>query len=284
MYNAQDVVHWDREDWKKYLLEIDQLELEGCLLNRGISPLLYIFEKCILPFNDPPSSLLVDAAQRFATHPPELTARPLDKIGEYQPSKAELYTFKHYFLQIKRQKSDTDYKKLIEEILTEAKRYPGNPQFYNLAIVGYGLMEDYSGAYKLAKKAFSQFPNYIFAKINYMDALVRNKEYRKVEKILNSKYLLEDLYPDRTLFHYSEYKHYYRILIDYLFKSQQFVAGWIFYKAFIESPYFRDKQLQEVKMPLGESVTNLAKFVIIFLNHYEKKSGCILQLFEKLGV
>jgi len=89
------------------------------------------------------------------------------------------------------------------------------------------------------------------------------------------------MYPRRNVFHYSEYKNYYLVFIEYLIHSGQYDAGWHFYKAFVEISYEHSAALEDIRLSLGASMGN---FVVKWIDLYMETEGSIDELLKYLGV
>ncbi|HTN35820.1 MAG TPA: hypothetical protein VL053_02025 [Arachidicoccus sp.] len=282
-YDRSEVADWTRAQWDQYFSETRGMDISVILL-KGISPLLYIFEKSILPFSEAPDAVLSDAIHRFSRNAIELTNTPLNKIGNYSISEAETAIFTGYFVQVTRQSPNTNYAQLIRDILIAAKKYPQNPQFQNLIFICYQICNNKSAARKVAKTNFKQFPDYLFAKINYIDSLLDKQRYDRITEVLDSQFLLEDIYPDRSQFHYSEYKHFYRLLITYLLESNQFAAGWAFYEAFLKSPHYNSIHLKDIRTSLKYNLISLAKLALHWIDSIVPYGKMTVHLYRQLGV
>lgn len=282
-YKPNEVEGWTKKQWGQYLSLIKSKDLFDCLLI-GVTPLFYVFEKCIFSLVDTQDQGLVDSIERLVRLPTRLTAEPLKKIGQYKISEEEMSFYRKYFKQISRQNPSSDYKGMIRELRAISSEYPENPQFYNLENACHQSLQDEVAIYESAKKTYTKFPEYLFAKINYIQALTNREEFDTVEMVLNGKYILEEMYPERNEFHYSEYKQYYLVLCEYLIESGQFSAGWLLYKAFVQSPNYEASDLDDIRLVFGTKIIKVANIAVNWLKlHNDNLKGKQL-LYKDLGV
>ncbi len=90
---------------------------------------------------------------------------------------------------------------LVERI----EKYPDVLPFYNYLTVAYARMGDMEEAKTLVKGLYEKRPDYLFAKLNYIDLCVNEGRFDEVPKILGDKYDLHLLQPGRTRFHITEF-------------------------------------------------------------------------------
>ena len=56
----------------------------------------------------------------------------------------------------------------------------------------------------MTQELYEKYPDYLFAKIQYAELCLRNKDLQKIPVIFNNKFDLQLLYPERKVFHISE--------------------------------------------------------------------------------
>lgn len=91
---------------------------------------------------------------------------------------------------------------LLEELV---KKYPTQPDLYNLLSYHYILSRKPSKADKITAKNFQLNSNNLLAKINYLDLLLRQKKWDEVTSYIKPKSYITDLEPSRSVFQASEY-------------------------------------------------------------------------------
>ncbi len=93
----------------------------------------------------------------------------------------------------------------FDEILQFQKRHPDLPEAANLLAFVYIQKKEIQKAEDLICENYEKFPHYLFAKINYADQLLRKKMVDKIPEIFPG-FNLKKLYPERKLFHYTEFR------------------------------------------------------------------------------
>jgi|GEM_PF-1738896 len=112
-------------------------------------------------------------------------------------------------------------KDAIPDIKDALLRFPDVPQLNNFlvaALCSIGRLED---ARIIIEHNIEQHPDYLFAKINYADILVRENRLNECEALFDSKFDLKLLYPDRDIFHVSEALGFYDVTSLYFIKRGQ---------------------------------------------------------------
>jgi len=84
------------------------------------------------------------------------------------------------------------------------EKYPNVPQFYNYLSVAYSLSGQRKKAEEMIRENYRRNPTYLFARLNYAELCLGQRDYEQVEKIFDHKFDLKALYPKRKRFHISE--------------------------------------------------------------------------------
>jgi tetratricopeptide (TPR) repeat protein len=116
-------------------------------------------------------------------------------------------------------KGDKSFEK---ELLRLQEKYPDNPQIGNHLVVLYKALEQHKKAEQLIEEHYRAFPDYLFAKINYATLRMERGEEDAFLKVFEGKMHLKALYPDREVFHISEFASFLAILCQYLATQGQF--------------------------------------------------------------
>jgi tetratricopeptide (TPR) repeat protein len=85
------------------------------------------------------------------------------------------------------------------------EKYPGTPMLFNWIAAAYrkaGLLEEEDRVNDLN---FRQNPEYLFARTAYAEACLHRKQPEKAAEAMDHKFDLKLLYPDRDLFHTTEF-------------------------------------------------------------------------------
>ncbi len=89
----------------------------------------------------------------------------------------------------------------LEELID---KYPNVPVLYNFISVAYSRLNDYQKARQYIEKNYRTNPDYLFARLNWAEICMNEGRLEEVPKILNDRFDLKDMYPDRDLFHITE--------------------------------------------------------------------------------
>ena len=96
-------------------------------------------------------------------------------------------------------------KKALKKINELRSKYPDLPILSNLLYASYRKLNLPREAIEVLKKSVRSFPDYFFGRIEYAMYLLRRGEPKKANAVLNNASTLTQLYPDRTIFHVSEW-------------------------------------------------------------------------------
>lgn len=97
-------------------------------------------------------------------------------------------------------------KKHLSLLETFYRENPNVPEVINLLTFAYLQLKKTDQAEELIKITYEMHPSYLFAKINYADQCLRHKKVQEIPTIFHNKRDLLELYPDRSTFHYSEFR------------------------------------------------------------------------------
>lgn len=89
----------------------------------------------------------------------------------------------------------------LEELI---KRYPNVPQLYNFISIAYSNLNNKEKSKHYVEKNYLKNPDYLFAKLNYAEICMIEGNYEKVPEILDHKFDIKALYPEREIFHITE--------------------------------------------------------------------------------
>lgn len=86
------------------------------------------------------------------------------------------------------------------------KTHPDLPEVANLLTYVYIQLKDLKKAEALILESYEKHPTHLIARINYADQCLRNKKKELVPAIFGNTFDLFKLYPEKKLFHISEYR------------------------------------------------------------------------------
>ena len=142
----------------------------------------------------------------------ELTTDPhfLDKQNAITPELHEIMERLYYNIMKKKK-----LEKTVEELQILIEKHPLTPQLKNYlynAFIGMGMQEK---ADDITQWIRNEHPDYLFGKLALASEYFEKKEYEKIPEILGKKLELKSLYPDRDVFHLSEFAAFYQMVIGY---------------------------------------------------------------------
>jgi len=114
--------------------------------------------------------------------------------------------------------SDPTANELIElerRVKAGIERWPENPVFWGYLVNVCNLQDKVLEAKETLELLVEKFPDYFFGKLLLAADYLTNKEPDKVPGLLNNAQHLHELYPDRTIFHISEFAGFESILAWY---------------------------------------------------------------------
>lgn len=97
-------------------------------------------------------------------------------------------------------------RKAIKGVEKFSESHPDHPEVLNLLTYLYLIRRKIWKTGRLIEENYAKNPDYLFAKINYADLCLRRKNFQKIPEIFNNNLNLQDLYPNKKLFHVSEFR------------------------------------------------------------------------------
>ncbi len=92
----------------------------------------------------------------------------------------------------------------LPKVRQAVAKYPRHPVFQNYLFLALKKTRQKEEARQLAEQMYENFPEYLYAKLGYAEELLNEKKFEEAIAILDDKYSLPFLYPDRTTFHATE--------------------------------------------------------------------------------
>jgi hypothetical protein len=108
------------------------------------------------------------------------------------------------------------------EIKRLIKKYPAEPMFRNHLTSWYQKQGKSEKARLENRKTLSDFPDYIYAKLNLAFEYLETGQLEKIEPIIGHEHELGAMYPLRKIFHLGEAIGYHQVSIGYLIATRQF--------------------------------------------------------------
>jgi tetratricopeptide (TPR) repeat protein len=99
-----------------------------------------------------------------------------------------------------------DPQKHLDALIQFCRQHPTIPEAANLLTFAFLKLKKRKEAEELIEKAYLKHPDYLIARINYADQVLRLKKKELIPAIFNGCYDLHVLYPEKKTFHYSEFR------------------------------------------------------------------------------
>ncbi|MCP5504556.1 MAG: hypothetical protein H7A41_05315 [Chlamydiales bacterium] len=103
-------------------------------------------------------------------------------------------------------KASENPRKVKKEVEIFKEKHPDHPEVLNLLTYLYLSCRKVRKADRLIEENYAKNPDYLFAKINFADLCLRQKKPQIIPDIFNKKFNLRELYPDKKMFHISEFR------------------------------------------------------------------------------
>ncbi|MBF0349586.1 MAG: hypothetical protein HQM11_01055 [SAR324 cluster bacterium] len=104
-------------------------------------------------------------------------------------------------------------------------KYPEIRELYNWLFAALSKNEQLEEADAIVKENYQKHPDYLFAKLNYAEFCLRKGNFEEVPIILEQKFDLKMLYPDRDIFHITEVVGFFGVTGLYFLESGQIEAA-----------------------------------------------------------
>lgn len=100
----------------------------------------------------------------------------------------------------------------LEDLIT---KHPKIPVFYNYLVAAYGFTGEKEKSLLWSKKNYEKNPDYIFARLDLASIYLESGELEKFDEILEKKFDLKLLYPQRKVFHITEAAGFFCLMAEY---------------------------------------------------------------------
>jgi tetratricopeptide (TPR) repeat protein len=101
---------------------------------------------------------------------------------------------------------------MIRELEGLVEAYPFAPVFYNYLTIAYSHRGMHERADQTIDKVLQRIPDYLFARLNRAEHLIRAGNDEEFRTLLGPSLKLRDLYPGRKRFHVSEFAGFYGVV------------------------------------------------------------------------
>jgi tetratricopeptide (TPR) repeat protein len=113
------------------------------------------------------------------------------------------------------ERAQSDPTQAIPELERLVSTYPQVPTFLNYLSIAYLAAGDQEHATAVVRDAYRRHPQYLFARVNYANLCLQQREVEKIPGIFNHTFDLKQLYPQRTRFHVSEFTGFAGVMCQY---------------------------------------------------------------------
>lgn len=131
------------------------------------------------------------------------------QVPEMVPDLPEDVLFK---MQELYEKVQSDPEEAIPELIRLKEKYPEEPKFYNYLSTAYQLTGADEKADAVTEENYRKNPDYLFARMKYAMICLSREEHGKIPEIFHEKYGLRELYPERNVFHITEFVNFYAVM------------------------------------------------------------------------
>lgn len=150
--------------------------------------------------------------------------------------------------------------KAIPELRELINRYPEIPIFYNYLTAAYTVTRQWEKRDETIRENYRRNPDYLFARLNYVQLCMDQGNLDRVPEILNYTYDLKLMYPDRDRFHITEVENFLGIVGIYLARVGKRKNAEMYYKALKQlSPDAPMTQELKRELDLGYLVRTLRR-------------------------
>ncbi len=110
----------------------------------------------------------------------------------------------------------------LKRLLPLLSESPNQPTYYNYLFIVYSLINRPHDAIHILKQTVTRFPRYLFGLVNYGLYLINRGEADKIPELFSNSYSLTQLYPERSVFHVSEWRSFAHLMGRYFCEIGEF--------------------------------------------------------------
>ncbi|WP_157600911.1 M48 family metallopeptidase [Persicobacter sp. CCB-QB2] len=144
-----------------------------------------------------------------------ITDIPVYPVGA-QPSSYIQMELEYFGMQLyhlgENAKADSRFLQRLRKFI---HKHPNYPSAYNYLFSAYELLEQKSMAINVVDVMMERFPDYLFARVEAAKLDMEAGYFDEIHDLLGETLELEDLYPDRHIFHGAEVTTYYMTVAQY---------------------------------------------------------------------
>lgn len=160
--------------------------------------------------------LIFTIKRKHMTHPNTLRILSyditFDPIDVYPRSKE----VKDISIQI-RNLLESNPQEAYNQLQNICKKYPNDPTLKGYLANAYNFIGEIIGAKQLIRENYIQFPDYFFARYQYIELCIEEDNLEEASKAFDNKFDLKLLYPHRSVFHFAEFLGFSKICAKYFY-------------------------------------------------------------------
>jgi hypothetical protein len=108
-----------------------------------------------------------------------------------------------------------DRPRLLSELESLHNQYPDDAKIANYLTAMYTFLGRDADRDRISEDLYRRHPDYLFAIIGMISSYLYRDEVEKARAILNNRHELSMIYPERKIFHISEFTGFYRTIVRY---------------------------------------------------------------------
>jgi tetratricopeptide (TPR) repeat protein len=193
-----------------------------------------------------------------------LTEEPIIEENEQLAKFIDTAYFQLY--ELSKSEDKAKIRKLQKQILGNTEEFPEAPILLNYLANTYFLVGDRDKGLELFKQCVDQFPDYLLGRLFYAFELIQNKQYEMAWETLKCKYQLQELAPEKELFHFQEVYIFYAVVALYLFLEENDLEKAVTYNDLLVAEGYYPMRWKAVQTAVA--TLSKAKFEVM-----EKKFG-----------
>jgi hypothetical protein len=210
---------WNQEDWEDFIEAVPPGDLKNYPAVAA-----YMYTKTVAI----PAEAAPVVEEALHPRPFGISEDPLpDIVFEQTPEEQQEIKEIHAILYGgEKDPSEANLSKITERLKKNTGRWPQNPIFYLYLADAQFWANQPQAAMDTTRELYARFPDYLPAKLKYGHLLVEERKLEEVLPLLEGKYHLAALAPQRETFHISELVDYYMLMSAYfLEKNQLYLAN-----------------------------------------------------------
>lgn len=110
---------------------------------------------------------------------------------------------------------------IVDRLNKQIAKYPHIPQFKNYLYTYYQSVDNKGKTQQALDLLVKEHPDYLYTRLGMIEDYLDRAEFGKIEDLIGKEPDLLFWYPERTIFHYNEVKHFEALVISYYLKIKK---------------------------------------------------------------